>query len=550
MIAEAAPPAAASGDWTRWFATVTDGTETGALMRTIDWAATSLGHPSLWSNALRAAVGTCMTSRFPMLVVWGPDLVKIYNDGYRSIMGPEKHPGAMGAPVRAVWPEIWHLIGPRFDTVLTTGVATWDENQLMYIERNGRTEECYFSYSYSPLFDDDGSIAGVLDTVVENTSTVITARRLTALAQLRQELVAAADVTDACVRASRSLSRSADLRAVDVYVRVDGVPALVSSGRRDGSAPPDPEDVWRALGDVAWTVVPDGRGGERVLISLGEGTSPVDGVVAATPNANRPFDDGYQTFVELVAASIESALEVAYSRVVELDEHVRISTTLQAAMLRPVSDLPTVAARYLPAVGGLAVGGDWYDVVSLDDRRRAVVVGDCVGHGLEAATVMAQLRTAARTMVIEGHDPAAAVHGLDLFAAHIDGALCTTVLCAIFDRDAGNVTYCRAGHPPGLVVGADGPTWLDGAGGPPLGIELGPRRNHTAQLSHGDLVVLFSDGLVERRGEALDAGLARLAAAAAALRSASVHDAADGLLGELLPDGGTDDVVLVVKRIG
>src|SRR5690606_34542236 len=104
-------------------------------------------------------------------------------------------------------------------------------------------------------------------------------------------------------------------------------------------------------------------------------------VLVATLSPRRPFDAEYRSFIDLVAATIGAALDSAYRRSVAVDEYRAISETLQQAMLRPSSDLPTVAARYLPAVGGLSVGGDWYDVIDIDDHRRAIVVGDCVGHG-------------------------------------------------------------------------------------------------------------------------------------------------------------------------
>ena len=533
-----------------WLAAVCDESETARLVCDLDWAGTSLGHPSTWPLSLRAAVRMCMTTRFPVLVAWGPELVKIYNEGYRGMLGPEKHPRALGSPAKEVWPEIWHVIGPQFEQVLHTGVATWDENQCLLIEREGRLEEVFFSYSYSPIHDDDGAIGGVLDIAVETTAAVVTARRLDTLARLQAALVPADDATDACARASAALSRSIDLPSVDVYLMLDGIPSLVSSGRRDGIAPIDPDRVWEILRDDVVAIVPDGKGGERVLVDLSSTGAATQGVMAANLTSVRPFDDGYRTFVDLVASSIGAAVDAANARAVERDEYHHINETLQAAMLRPASDLATVAARYLPAVGGLAVGGDWYDVVSLDDERRAVVVGDCVGSGLDAATVMAQLRTAARTMLIEGHDPASTVAGVDGFAARLDGAACTTMLCAIFDRRGGTVTYCRAGHPPGLVVHADGVEWLDAPGGPPLALGdlvSAPRTNTTTGVGHGDIVVLYSDGLVERRGERLDDGFARLAAVAQRRRGETVQAIADGLIRELLPDGATDDVVLVVK---
>jgi hypothetical protein len=531
-----------------WLTGVCDDSETGRLVRDFDWVATSLGHPSAWPSGLRAAVRMCMSTRFPMLVVWGPELVQIYNDAYSGLLGPEKHPRAVGAPAKEIWPEIWHIIGPKFESVMNTGEATWDENVPLFIERCGRVEECFFSYSYSPVHDDDGTIGGVLGVVVETSAATVTARRLETVAQLSEALVPATDVVDVCARASRALSRSVDLPSVDVYLQIDGNPALVSSGRRDGMAPIEADDVWRLLTDRRVVVAPDGRGGDRVLVDLGRIAGSISGAMAANLNSTRPFDDGYRAFVDRVASSIAAAAEAAAARAVERDEYHRISSTLQAAMLPPASNLSTVAARYLPAVGGLAVGGDWYDVVSLDDHRRAVVVGDCVGSGLEAATVMAQLRTAARTMLIEGHDPASTVAGVDLYAAQLDGALCTTMICAIFDRAAGSVTYCRAGHPPALLVRGDEVMWLDAPGGPPLAIGGAPRRNVTHDVEHGDVVVLFSDGLVERRGETIDDGLARLADACAQLRGGSVQAIADGLIEDLLPAGATDDVVLVVKR--
>ncbi|MEA5523372.1 hypothetical protein, partial [Limnoraphis robusta] len=98
-----------------WLEAVAPDTEMGRLVLAHDWASSPLGDPASWSTALRAAVSTCLTSRFPVLVVWGPDLVKIYNDAYRPILGAEKHPGALGAPVAEVWAEIWDQIGPLFD---------------------------------------------------------------------------------------------------------------------------------------------------------------------------------------------------------------------------------------------------------------------------------------------------------------------------------------------------------------------------------------------------------------------------------------------------
>src|SRR3954462_6729871 len=131
------------------------GGEMGALMRSMDWSRTPLGPVSGWPQSLRTTVSTCLDSRFPILIWWGPELVKIYNDAYRPMLG-NKHPRSMGARGRDCWPEIWHIIGPMLDGVLREGKATWSENKMLPLERHGFVEECYFTYSYSPIRDESG----------------------------------------------------------------------------------------------------------------------------------------------------------------------------------------------------------------------------------------------------------------------------------------------------------------------------------------------------------------------------------------------------------
>ena len=272
-------------------------------------------------------------------------------------------------------------------------------------------------------------------------------------------------------------------------------------------------------------------------------------MLVLTLQQHRPFDAAYRAFVQLLTDSISGALDGAHQRTVELGEYRRIADTLQAAMVKPSSYLPDVAARYVPAVGNLAVGGDWYDVVDLGGGRTGLVVGDCVGHGLDAATAMAQLRSATQAMLFEGHDPATLLDRLDVFAASVDGAYCTTMVCAIVDAAAATLVYSRAGHPPPALLDPDGVTWLDQATGPPLAVRLDASRlNVTVPLTAGDTIVLYSDGLIERRGESLDVGLDRLARTTVELHGSSVQDVADGLLRTLVPERNRDDVVLVVKR--
>ena len=540
-----------------WLDRICGTTEMGRLVRNHDWAATPLGHPSGWSEGLRAAVGICMTSRFPLLVVWGPEHVKIYNDGYRQMLGHDKHPAALGARAADVWTEIWADIEPLFDGVKAEGRPTWAENHRFLIERNGFLEECYFTFSYSPLFDDDGSVGGILDISVETTEQVVAERRLRCLADLTAELVTAEYVTDVFRVAASVLSRwRSDVPAVDLYLRTDDDLALISSNRRRRRPPLDPSLVAGVSAAGQALVVgesDDGRGpADRYVVPIGGGFDSAEGVAVLDLDHHRAFDEQYRSFAELVAQVLSTALDSAYRRWVQVGDQRRFSDALRTAMLQPAADLPTVAARYLPADDSLALGGDWYDIIDLGEEKRAIVVGDCVGHGLDAATAMAQLRSASRAMLLDGYGPAAALTALDSFAATLDGARCATAFCAVIDRSTNTITYSRAGHPPALVVTPEGEaTWLAGGTGVPLGLELGHVRvDHTAALAPEGTLVVYTDGLIERPGECLDVGFERLATAAVDLcRRPTVQSIADELLLRLLPDHVRDDVVLVVKHL-
>jgi serine phosphatase RsbU (regulator of sigma subunit) len=152
-------------------------------------------------------------------------------------------------------------------------------------------------------------------------------------------------------------------------------------------------------------------------------------------------------------------------------------------------------------------------------------------------------------MLLEGRGPAATLEALDLFATSFKEASCATVACAVIDRSKDLITYSRAGHPPPLVVGSSGVAWLDEATGPPLAVATRPRVNAVQRLHADDVIILYSDGLVERRGEVLDVGLGRLADAARDLYGSTVQRFADGLLRALLREPARDDVVLVVKHL-
>jgi hypothetical protein len=540
-----------------WLARVGVASSTGRDVVEVDWAATPLGAASDWPIELQTLVQLCLTTRFPMLLTWGPELQMIYNDGYRDMIGA-KHPAALGASLPTVWPEIWDVIGPLVDRVMRTGEPTWSEHERLLIDRRGFVEETYFTFSFSPALDCDGKVAGIVDVATETTEQVIARRRLVALTSLGAALLSASRVTDVCVAAMIELARwGDDIVRADVFLLVEREPVLIAStgqldrGQidaallRDVAAEGEPR-VLRA--DTALAESPP----TGVVLPIAGDVGDPRGVLVVEPSAILPYTVEHEAFLVGIAANIAGALRAAQARAVELGEQRHISEVLQQAMLRPATDHPTVAARYRPLALNLAVGGDWYDVIDLDEHRRAMVVGDCVGHGLDAAAVMGQLRSATRTLLLEGHGPAKVLERLDNFSASLPGAFATSVICVIVDRLAATLSYSRAGHVPPLLVGRTTSQWLDDPGGTLLQVLPGATRPMaTLSYTHGDLLVLYSDGLIERRRESLDVGLARLESAARRQfdREVSIQAVADGLLRDLLPLPSDDDVVLVTKRL-
>ncbi len=228
---------------------------------------------------------------------------------------------------------------------------------------------------------------------------------------------------------------------------------------------------------------------------------------------------------------------------------------LQRAMLE-TPDLavhPEIAVRYRPALEGLNACGDWYDVVDLPEGRLALTVGDVVGHGVAAASIMGMLRSALSAAVRVSDGPNSALQTLGLYARAHESALATTTFACQLFPESGLLTYSNAGHVPPLLVRTDGAhEFLDQATDPPLGgrLEHVPRPQATVEFAPGDTLVLYTDGLVERRGEDLDVGLTRLADAARELRVQPVERFADALLARLAdPSGQRDDVSLLVMRL-
>ncbi len=171
------------------------------LTRALDWAQTPVGPVEQWPEALLVTVNTLLGSRFPMFLWWGDELVQFYNDAYRQSLGADKHPKALGQRAAECWPEIWPTIAPQIEAVMTRGEASWHEDQLVPIYRNGKLEDVYWTYSYSPVRDAEGAIRGTLVTTSETTGRVLAEQRLRssqeqykALFELASDAVFVADV--------------------------------------------------------------------------------------------------------------------------------------------------------------------------------------------------------------------------------------------------------------------------------------------------------------------------------------------------------------------
>jgi PAS domain S-box-containing protein len=250
---------------------------------------------------------------------------------------------------------------------------------------------------------------------------------------------------------------------------------------------------------------------------------------------------------QLVTA-IVGHLSLAMQHVRQFELARDTSLTLQRSMLAP-TELPAgFAVRYEPAVSPLEIGGDWYDVLPVGDHHIGIIVGDCVGRGLSAAAVMGQLRASARALLLTGASPATLLEQLDSVAAFIPDAFCTTVFVAILDTRSQTLSYSSAGHVPGVLAAPESqPKLLIDARSVPLAVNRDdPRPQAAAALAAGSTLLLYTDGLVERRAEPIDAGIARVAEVMAQTFSLPVDAVADAMLDRLAPDGGYDDDVAIV----
>jgi serine phosphatase RsbU (regulator of sigma subunit)/anti-sigma regulatory factor (Ser/Thr protein kinase) len=268
------------------------------------------------------------------------------------------------------------------------------------------------------------------------------------------------------------------------------------------------------------------------------------------PDRAPAFDADQRAAFVTAASQCAQALDRARLHQAEHEVAEVLQRSLLPAGLPPLARL-AAAARYTPATEHALSGGDWYDMLQVGDTTVALVVGDVVGHGPPAAAVMGQLRSVLAAHLLEGSPPATALERLDRFAARVAGSTGSTCACLLYDWSTGLLRWALAGHPPVLLVDGPDTRFLGGAGaGTVLGVRnRPPYAEGTATVPPGASIVLYTDGLVERRGELLDTGLQRLADAARDLEDRGPHELVAALADAALGDQGpADDVALLVVR--
>ncbi len=299
------------------------GGELGARMRAFAWEGTPLGPPASWPRSLKTAVRIMLTSQQPFWIGWGAALTYLYNDPYKSIIGG-KHPHALGRPFEEVWREIWDVVGPLAARVMQRDEGTYSEAQLLIMERHGYREETYYTFSYSPIPDDDGRPGGLICANTDDTRRVIGERQLATLRELAARTADARTLEDACGRAIAALATNTrDFPFVLAYVRAtdgDGLPQLVAAS--PGSAAVHDPATWSlaplvgvhgpfGIAVAEGTSIPTGDWStpptHAVELTVPSGASGVVVLVAAL-NPFRRLDDSYRGFLELVAQQVAASL--------------------------------------------------------------------------------------------------------------------------------------------------------------------------------------------------------------------------------------------------
>jgi PAS domain S-box-containing protein len=305
------------------------------LMREFDWRTTPLGPVEKWPRSLKTAVGIVLGSRYPMFLWWGPDCINFYNDAYIPVLG-QRHPWALGQPASRIWYEIWDMIGPQSELILRHGQASWHEQMMLIIERNGYPEETYFTFSHSPVPDDHGGIGGVFCACTEDTQRTLSQRRMRTLRALAAQAIPAQSAGQACQLAAEALAANPNdvpfamlylLDATGQWARLTasvglnaGHPAAPAEIEMGSAAMPWPLDEVLASGSAVevgalkarlgpmpggvWPESPD----RALVLPMDTRGSRIAGFVITGASPRLAFDDEYAGFMHLLAGHVTSAV--------------------------------------------------------------------------------------------------------------------------------------------------------------------------------------------------------------------------------------------------
>lgn len=471
------------------------------------------------------------------------------NAAFAEILGygPE---GLPYAPVHPWWPDA--ATDPEADEQVARGFAEVlaapnGSYTVPVTHRDGH--RVWVHATFNRVRDPDTGRTVAVGTFRDVTADHYAVHRETALAALSVRMSQAPTLDAALTGALEELQGLWRARLVRAVVfDGDGAPTLTEVGRLPAGTPTGWHDLTDqehaailALRDgPALTIVPIGGDGAGITLEHPDGTL----VLCLDLGPGRPLSGDDRLLLALLAGHLAQGL----ARAQQIDQQRETAIALQRSILGP-SRLPAgFAVRYEPAARPLEVGGDWYDTIALGDGRIGIVVGDCVGRGLSAAAVMGQLRSACRALLIQDASPARVLMTMDHFAAGVEGAACTTVFCGVLDPVTGRLTYASAGHPPSILAHADG-GWdlLDGGRSLPLAVRPGRERRQAEHVvPPRTTMLLYTDGLIERRRRPLTDGIDQAAQAVQEGRDMSLDGLATHLMARLMSGGGYDDDVAVL----